>query len=393
MTAVPAMAALGIEQASRTITRRSGREDGAEENTFSAVLAETADEAAAEVQEVTKDSAQEAGSEESTIKEERTSVTALPVHHPLQPEQHVPRALGIEERSSNVALLNLRAGAALPSVFPKPSRQAHWPVADKLEAPRTFAAEADDLPAWFAAPAPLRGRPDEPLKPFILPPTLSQQVAAATKTDDTAAEAKAEHTNELNVEAVTTETAASHESVLTPQLAPAQAQPPVMQIAKALVPAVNQAQAILAILEKAGDPGPVVKTLQFGLRPQDLGEVRITLSLAAASLALRIETQNEEAARRLELDRGLLDTMLVQAGIGAERSQIDIRVNRFEPAQPAAFPDAQAWQGGGATSAFNGSGSQRNRPSPEGAQSTESQGNAASSSSHSVERDRGGIYI
>jgi flagellar hook-length control protein FliK len=384
------MAAHGIEQAGRTITRRGGREEGVAEDAFAVVLAETVEDAVEEEPELTRDTTQE---ETSVSRDDKPPPTAMPFHHFLQPEQHVPRARSTEEQSGFAALTRLPAGAELPSVFPKPSRQAHWPVADKLEAPRTAAAEAEDLPAWFAAPAPLRGRPDEPSKPLIAPPTQSQQAAAATKTDDKAAEAKAEHNNELNVEAVTPEVVVSPETALTPQPAPAQAQPPAMQISRVLAPAINQAQAILAILEKAGDPVPVVKTLQFGLRPQDLGEVRITLSLAAASLALRIETQNEEAARRLELDRGLLDTMLVQAGIGAERSQIDIRVSRFEPAQPAAFPDAQAWQGGSAASAFNGSGSQRNRPSPERAQSTESHGHAASSSAHSVERDRGGIYI
>jgi flagellar hook-length control protein FliK len=92
----------------------------------------------------------------------------------------------------------------------------------------------------------------------------------------------------------------------------------------------SQAHEIMRILQQAGDPGPVVRTLQFGLHPRDLGEVRVTLEIGRDRLGVRIETQGEDAARRLELDRGVLDAMLVQAGIMPDRSQIEIRVGRSD---------------------------------------------------------------
>ena len=178
------------------------------------------------------------------------------------------------------------------------------------------------------------------------------------------------------------------------QPAPQQPPQPAEQVAKRLAPAINQAQAILRILEKAGEAGPVVKTLQFGLRPRDLGEVRVTLSLGTGELSLRIETQSEEAAQRLERDRSLLDTMLAQAGVNVDRSQIDIRAARFESQQPAAsFEGAGPRSGGGTDSSAAQDHSQRQPRSGNPHQTSEGQQHASSQSGGSDHRDRRDIYL
>jgi Flagellar hook-length control protein FliK len=166
---------------------------------------------------------------------------------------------------------------------------------------------------------------------------------------------------------------------------------PAAQVVAKLEPAINQAQTILRILEAAGSPGPAVRTLQFGLRPSDLGEVRVTLSLAGDRLDLRIETQSEEAARRLDLDRSLLDAMLAQSGVTAERGQIDIRTGRFEPLPPAtSFIESGRREGGEPAGAFSHGERQPGGP-PHG--NKDRSHHASTHDQHSVERGSGGVYL
>ena len=238
-------------------------------------------------------------------------------------------------------------------------------------------------------------KPDTTLKPAIIvtppfreQPEMDHERASGEpipKSTEKAAPQAAENTAPLPAEV--TDIAPVH------QPAPQQPLQPVEQVAKRLAPAINQAQAILRILEKAGETGSVVKTLQFGLRPRDLGEVRVTLSLGTGGLSLRIETQNEETALRLERDRSLLDTMLAEAGVSVDRSQIDIRAARFESQQPAASFEGSGPRGGGADSSAAQDHSQRQPRSANPHQASEGQQHASSQNPGSDQRDRRNIYL
>jgi flagellar hook-length control protein FliK len=225
-----------------------------------------------------------------------------------------------------------------------------------------------------------------------LKPIADRAPPATAKHDEDNQSADSDNAS-LPIETPALQTSGNSDATPSHQPTSPQPQPIAAQLAGRLAPAINQAQAILRILENAGDAGPVVKTLQFALRPRDLGEMRVTLSLGTGELSLRIETQTEEAARRLELDRSLLDTMLTQAGVAVDRSQIDIRVNRFDPQQPAASFEGAGPRGGETPASFSHDHSQRQSRPGSPHQASEGHQNASSTTVVSDRRDRRSIYL
>lgn len=376
MTAVVTLAANAMQPAHRTPQRRGARDDGEAKIVFTFAHAKA--EVAAEEPDI-QEPENEAARKSNEVKEEKVAVVTLPLPPFLLAAQTTPRATNVEPHPSPSATPRLAANVAVHDALPRPSRPSHWLADDEETSP------ALEPPRKSATTVARQIHPDADLKPFAATTTQQPPKPAADREND----AKPIQLDVPRIEAAVVEAAGPHDTQLAPPHTLLQPQSPVVQLAVKLAPAINQAQAILAILVEAGDPGPVIKTLQFGLHPQDLGEVRVTLSLAPETLALRIETQNEDAARRLERDRGLLDTLLVQAGVAVERSQIDIRIGRFEAALPVAIQGSAAH--GGDT--FNSNGSQRDRHRPETSQQTESNDHAARSSSTPVERDRRGVYL
>lgn len=135
------------------------------------------------------------------------------------------------------------------------------------------------------------------------------------------------------------------------------AAPVAQQLAERLPALVSDGQRILRVLEAHGQESPVVRTLQFSLRPETLGELRVTLRLSGETMKLSIETRSDEARRALEQDRPLLDSLLQSSGIATDRGQIDIRLGRFEPA-PSGAPQQSPLEGHGSAGqgSFTGQG-------------------------------------
>ncbi len=400
MTATLAVAAADPQPVARLIAdRRSLRGNSAAEDAFAALLDETAQDA--EPADKDQPPADDPG---------RQDFTPPPSPHFLLAAHHAAvahQAVNHEPRSvTTKAVAQDMAGPTELPVQPrnrsaaKPGRatEAHGkPALDgpRRDVPKHHSPEAaplppppftGDSPQPSRQPTTIEAMPDTEFKPIIIPATT-----AAKKSDENIGHA------DDDPAADPTETPAPQVSA-KPDIAPShqptpQQQPIATQLAGRLAPAINQAQAILRILETAGESGPVIKTLQFGLRPRDLGEMRVTLSLGRSELSLRIETQTEEAARRLELDRSLLDTMLTQAGISIDRTQIDIRAVRFESQQPAASFEGAGPRGGGADGSAAHDHSQRQPRSGNPHQASEGHQHASSTSVGSDRRDRRNIYL
>lgn len=109
---------------------------------------------------------------------------------------------------------------------------------------------------------------------------------------------------------------------------------PAQQVAQALSSASAAPGALLPAQESP--LRPPVQVLKLSLQPRELGQLRLTLRFTGDALDLKVETETPEALRSLERDKAVIGRILLDAGVSAPLTRIEVRMGQFEPAVPSA---------------------------------------------------------
>lgn len=116
----------------------------------------------------------------------------------------------------------------------------------------------------------------------------------------------------------------------TPVLSPAR------QVAQALTSVGATPGAFLPVLAQESPLRPPVQVLKLSLQPRELGQLRLTLRFSGDALDLEVETETPEALRSLERDTAVIGKILLDAGVSAPLTRIEVRMGQFEPVVPSA---------------------------------------------------------
>lgn len=119
----------------------------------------------------------------------------------------------------------------------------------------------------------------------------------------------------------------------TPAYSPAQ------QVAQTLSSAGAAPGALLPALAQESPLRPPVQVLKLSLQPRELGQLRLTLRFSGDALDLKVETETPEALRSLERDTAVIGKILLDAGVSAPLTRIEVRMGQFEPAAAPATAD------------------------------------------------------
>lgn len=109
---------------------------------------------------------------------------------------------------------------------------------------------------------------------------------------------------------------------------------PTQQVAQALSSASATPGALLPAQESPLRPS--VQVLKLSLQPRELGQLRLTLRFSGDALDLKVETETPEALRSLERDTAVIGKILLDAGVSAPLTRIEVRMGQFEPVVPSA---------------------------------------------------------
>jgi hypothetical protein len=115
-------------------------------------------------------------------------------------------------------------------------------------------------------------------------------------------------------------------------------------LAEPATPAYSPAQQVAQTLSSAGAaPGALLpalaQVLKLSLQPRELGQLRLTLRFSGDALDLKVETETPEALRSLERDTAVIGKILLDAGVSAPLTRIEVRMGQFEPAAAPATAD------------------------------------------------------
>jgi hypothetical protein len=130
--------------------------------------------------------------------------------------------------------------------------------------------------------------------------------------------------------------------------------PAAQQLTQAVIPAVDHARTVLQAIAERPSATSVVRTLQIGLHPQDLGRLRVTLRMSGESLDLRVETETVAALASLERDKAVIGKLLQDAGVAAPLGRVELSLGRFEPPPSGNEGRAAGFEGGAARQSFDG---------------------------------------